>query len=313
MISVRVTQKKRETLDICSIELKSLDSSALPPFDPGAHIDVCAGGVIRQYSLYNTPDDRSSYRIAVLRETASRGGSAAMHDDVELGDVLQIGAPRNLFSLSADARHSVLLAGGIGITPIACMAQHLYSRNESFDLHYCTRSRERAALKELLTSSLPRESVNFHFDDELDTSLELDVVLANCPPHTHLYVCGPSGFLSFVRSAAAAASFEDRAVHFETFKAAPQENVKSEGFQIQLGRGGRILNVLADMTIAQTLLAEGIDIPISCEQGVCGTCVTAVLDGTPDHRDAFLLPDERSTQITPCCSRSLSPILVLDL
>lgn len=315
-ITVRVARKVQEALDICSFELVHVDGGTLPAFSAGAHIDVHLGDkLLRQYSLCNNEKETRRYVISVLRDPASRGGSAALHDRVMEGDVLQISAPRNQFCLHP-APKILLFAGGIGVTPILCMAGRLAGQGADFEMHYCTRSRERTAFYSYLTSSSFADKVWFHMDTGPGAhKLDVAAVLDGQPQDTHLYVCGPSGFIEFVKGAATAAGWQGSRIHFEYFGAAPASADGDTAFQIQLARSGKEFKVPADRTVLQVLLANGIDIPVSCEQGICGTCATGVLKGIPDHRDMYFNETEhaRNDQFTPCCSRAKTPVLVLDL
>ncbi|MGV2292604.1 PDR/VanB family oxidoreductase [Trinickia sp. YCB016] len=314
-MQVRIARKFPVATDICGFELVHPDGAALPGFSAGAHIDVqLDGGIVRQYSLCNRPGATHRYLIAVLRDANSRGGSLAMHA-LEEGSLLEISEPRNHFPLSENAGHSLLLAGGIGVTPIMCMAEALAHAGASFEMHYCTRNAARTAFQERLADARFAERVHLYFDDARDEArIDLDALLAKPAPDTHLYVCGPSGFIAAVLDAAKAAGWNAACVHREFFAAAPQEG-SNGAFQIKLSSDGRVIEVAHDVTVASALLAAGVDLPTSCEQGVCGTCLTRVLAGEPDHRDCYLTDDEKAAndQFLPCCSRSKSPLLVLDL
>ncbi|MFC5478796.1 PDR/VanB family oxidoreductase [Massilia suwonensis] len=317
-LQVRVVAKTREAEGIASFELASLDGGPLPAFSAGAHVDVAiAPGLTRQYSLCNHPSERHRYLIAVLRDPASRGGSAAMHERVQAGDVLTISEPKNHFALEA-AEDYLLLAGGIGITPILCMAERLAQAGARFRLHYCARSRERAAFAERLAGSPFADSVRFHFDADPDSKLDLEGLLRAAQPATHVYVCGPAGFIDAVTGLAAAQGWAGGRVHREYF-GAPAQPAGGQGadseFVVRIASSGRALTVPSGKTVLAVLQEHGIEIPVSCEQGICGTCVTRVLSGTPEHRDHYLLDEERAAndRFTPCCSRACSPELVLDL
>ena len=318
-LRVRVARKAQEAADICSLELTSVDGAALPPFSAGSHVDVhLPGGVVRQYSLCNDPAETHRYLIAVLRDPASRGGSAAVHDAVQEGDELQISAPKNHFALAHEARHSLLLAGGIGVTPILCMAERLAVMGAAFDMHYAARSRERTAFVDRIQGSAFAERVQFHFDDGPEAQrLDLAALLAQPQPGTHLYVCGPKGFMDAVLSTARAAGWGEQQLHWEFFSAGADTAPRTgdEAFEVQLASSGRVITVAPDRTVTQALAEAGVEVLVSCEQGVCGTCLTRVLQGTPDHRDMYLTPEEQAAndQFTPCCSRAKSARLVLDL
>lgn len=317
MIEVSVVARHNQAQDICSFELARLDGAPLPAFTAGAHIDVhLPGGLVRQYSLCNPPWGNQSYLIGVLKDPASRGGSKAMHEQMQVGQRLFISEPRNLFALSENAQRSLLFAGGIGITPILCMAERLHQLGADFELHYCARSIERAAYIERLQAAPFAERVQLHFDDgPAAQRLDAANLLANPAADTHLYVCGPGGFMEHVLGTAKAQGWDDKHAHREYFAAAPINHDNDGSFAVQLNSSGQIIQISADQSVAEALEACGILIPLSCEQGICGTCLTRVLAGEPEHRDLFLTEAEQAQndQFTPCCSRAKSPLLVLDL
>lgn len=316
-LNVRVARKAREADDIASFLLIAADNGHLPRFEPGAHIDVhIPGGLIRQYSLCSLSTDPRSYEIAVLREPASRGGSVAMHDRVQTGDTLRISAPRNHFPLRPNASKSLLLAGGIGVTPLLCMAQHLSASGADFGMHYWSRTRARTAFYERIQRSAFAADVAFHFDDGPSNQLlPLEAALADGCDDWDVYLCGPAGFITAAREAAQQRGWTADRIHLEYFTPQAGRLPDSAAFEIELARSGRVLRVPANKTVAQVLAEHSVNIPLSCEQGVCGTCLTRILSGIPDHRDLVLTPEEhaRNDQFTPCCSRALSPRLVLDL
>jgi vanillate O-demethylase ferredoxin subunit len=313
---VRVARKTLEAQDICSFELVAADGGMLPPFTAGSHIDVhLDGGVVRQYSLCNHPREVDRYLIAVLREPTSRGGSRAMHV-LRAGDELDISEPRNHFQLAPDARRHLLLAGGIGITPILCMAEVLASEGAAFELHYCTRTAGRTAWVERVHASAFAHRVQIHHDDgPAAQKVDIAAVIASQPPGTHLYVCGPAGFMEAVLSAARAAGWPDSTLHREYFAGVAAKSDDDGAFEVQIASSGAVIRVAPDQTVVAALAAAGMHVPVSCEQGVCGTCLTRVIDGAPDHRDLFLTEEERARgdQFTPCCSRALTQRLVLEL
>ena len=314
---LRIARKTLEAQDICGFELVAADGGALPPFTAGAHIDVhLDGGLVRQYSLCNDSRETQRYQIAVLREPASRGGSIAMHALRE-GQELQVSEPRNHFALAHGAERHLLLAGGIGITPIICMAEHLAGEGAPFDLHYCTRSADRTAFLPRLQASAFAQRVQVHHDDgPAAQRIDIAGVVADPQAGTHLYVCGPGGFMEAVLSAARAAGWPEAALHREYFAGAAATKGDADGaFEVQIASSGAVIRVAPDQSVLAALTAAGVDVPASCEQGVCGTCLTRVIDGTPDHRDLYLTDEERARgdQFTPCCSRAKSPRLVLDL
>jgi vanillate O-demethylase ferredoxin subunit len=316
MIDVVVVSRNNEAQDICSYELASVDGKPLPAFSAGAHIDVhLPDGLIRQYSLCNHPEERHRYLIGVLKDPASRGGSLRLHEQIHNGTHLCISEPRNLFPLVHGARRSLLFAGGIGITPILCMAERLAQGGADFELHYCARSSARAAFVQRLKDSPFAERVFLHFDEQPHTALDAAKVLATPDDNVHLYVCGPGGFMQHVLDSARAQGWQEDRLHREYFAAAPVDSSNDGSFKVKLGSSGQIFEIPADKTVVQVLESQGIEIAMSCERGICGTCLTRVLEGVPEHRDLFLTEEEQALndQFTPCCSRSKTPLLVLDI
>jgi vanillate O-demethylase ferredoxin subunit len=315
-IAVKVLRKKQEAEDIASFELGRPDGAPLPAFSAGSHVDVqVPGGLTRQYSLCNDAAERHRYRIAVLRDPASRGGSLAMHVALKEGDTLVISEPRNHFPL-VHASRTLLLAGGIGVTPLLAMAQRLATTGADFTLHYCTRSPARTAFREEIAASAFAQRVQYHFDDgDPAQKLDLEAQLRAPQPDTHLYVCGPTGFIDWVVQTAARLGWNKDNVHLEYFGAAPQDTTGDRAFQVKLASSGAVYEVPADCTVVQALQKHGVEILVSCEQGVCGTCITRVLEGECDHRDLYFTDEEKAKndQFTPCCSRAKSTVLVLDL
>lgn len=315
-LNVRVTAKTREAHDIYCLELAAVDGNPLPSFSAGSHVDVfIREGLVRQYSLCNDPSERHRYQIGVLRDPKSRGGSIAMHDDIHEGDIIRISEPRNHFAM-VPARRTLLFAGGIGVTPILCMAERLAAIGGQFEMHYCARSEEHAAFRSRIAQSAFSDRVHFHFDNGPgEQKIDLPALLSAPDGATHLYVCGPGGFIDHVVDTAQAAGWNGAHVHLEYFGAQAADTSRDGAFDIQLASSGKVLRVPADKSVTAVLSMHGIDVPVSCEQGVCGTCITRVLSGTPEHRDLYFTPEERAAndQFTPCCSRSQSPCLVLDL
>jgi len=306
-IQVRVAGKTREAEGICSYELVPED---------GAHIDVhLPGSLVRQYSLCNAPGETHRYLIGVLRDADSRGGSQAMHDHIDTGSTLSISAPKNHFPL-VEARRTLLLAGGIGVTPILSMAEALAAKGADFEMHYSARSPERAAFRERIGACGFVGRVHFHYDSgDAARKLDLATLLAAPQPGTHLYVCGPQGFIDHVLGSAKALGWTPAQLHVEYFGAAAVAASGDQAFDVRLASSGKVVTVPAGQSVIQVLAAQGVAIPYSCEEGVCGTCLTRVLEGVPDHRDMYLTEEEQAAndQFTPCCSRARTPLLVLDL
>ncbi|WP_082535878.1 PDR/VanB family oxidoreductase [Methylibium sp. Root1272] len=315
-IDVRVARRTTEAINIISLELVPVGNSMLPPSSAGSHIDVeLPNGLIRQYSLCNDSVGTNSYRIAVLLDASTRGGSESVHRDLAIGCTFRISEPRNHFPL-VPARRSILFAGGIGVTPILSMMERLSASGADFVVHYCARSRDHAAFVEYIRDSISSDRVIFHFDDESpEQKLDANLILARPSEDVHVYVCGPQGFMDHVIGVARANGWAKESVHFEYFSGKDYSLALNGGFDVKIASTGLVIPVAAEQSIIDALLKHGIEVPVSCEQGVCGTCVTRVLDGVPDHRDMYFSDDERQKggQITPCCSRSLSAMLVLDL
>ncbi len=315
-LKVKVVKKTHESADICTFELATADGAALPAFSAGSHIDVhVRSGHVRQYSLCNDPRESHRYLIGVLLDPKSRGGSKAMHE-LEVGDELEISEPKNHFALAHSAQRSLLLAGGIGVTPILCMAERLSNIGADFEMHYCTRSQDKTAFVNRISQSPFSGRVAFHFDDGApEQRLDLTSLVRAPLPETHLYVCGPAGFMDFVIETALKNGWQDDHIHREYFAAAPKSTENNVAFDVKVASTGKVFHIAPDKSIVATLAEGGVLIPTSCEEGVCGTCITRLIDGTPDHRDSFFTKEERAknNQLTPCCSRSTGSMLVLDL
>lgn len=312
-LTVRVAARYQAAQDIVAIEFESVDGMPLPPFEPGAHVDVqVTGELMRQYSLSNNPAAHGRYRLGVLLDPKSRGGSAAVHAALHVGQVVEIGRPRNNFPLRMDAAHTVLFAGGIGITPMLAMAHALQAATCSFELHYCGRSAARLAF----VDELQRFGVNVHVhadDGPSSQHLHIDTVLADPAPGRHLYVCGPNGFMDFVTNAAQRLGWSEGTVHLERFGA--EVNTDGAPFTVVAARSKVVFDVQPGERIAEKLIEHGIDVRMSCQSGVCGTCITRVIEGMPDHRDYVQTASEKASNrtITVCCSRSKTRQLVLDI
>lgn len=314
-IVVNVTEIVEETPSIRSLRLEKPDGTPFAPYQPGAHIDVVGPtGLVRQYSLCGPPNVRSSLLIAVKREPESRGGSEALHG-VSVGDQLRIGEPRNLLSVVDDADKHLLVAGGIGITPLLSMAYQLSGQGAEFEFHYFARSRAEAAFLDLLEAQVEfRKRIHLHVDVPRTT---LPDVLALMDPEltsdSHVYTCGPQPFMEQVTRTFATTVGEDH-IHVEHFVATDIDTSGDEPFTVELDTG-EVFEVPADRSILSVLEDHGIEIFKSCEQGICGSCVSGVLEGTPDHRDNCLSESDKAagTEIALCVSRSLSDKLVIEL
>ncbi|MEM5316967.1 PDR/VanB family oxidoreductase [Paraburkholderia sp. JHI869] len=316
-LMVEVVRKWDEARGICGFELMRADRAPLPRFSAGAHIDVhLPDRFVRQYSLCGDPAQQDRYEIAVLRDANGRGGSMAIHDCVQQGDLIRIGEPRNHFPLDSQAGRHLLLAGGIGVTPVLSMAAHLHTLGASFDMHYCTRSREQTAFEHRLAGSAYRDRVQFHFDDAGEhQAFDVAMVLGAATADTHLYVCGPRGFMEAVLAEARAQGWPEHRLHYEFFSGQTPYSGEEAAFQVRIQSSGAVIDVQPGCSVVEALARHGVDVLTSCEQGVCGTCMTRVLEGQPDHRDSYLTDAEKAAgeYFLPCCSRAQSALLVLDL
>jgi vanillate O-demethylase ferredoxin subunit len=327
---VRVRSVTHYGTDIRAYEISDPAGEALPAFEPGSHIDVylpTEGLGIRQYSLCGDPEDRYRYCFAVQREASGRGGSKAIFEEVHVDSDLIISEPRNNFALRSEGRRHLLLAGGIGITPMMSMLYRLRRTGADFMLHYCTRSSERTAFLDQLRPLITEGSVVIHWDGGDPTKgFDIKDALQHCADQTHLYYCGPPGFMGVV--AAASSHWPPGATHREfftpsandpaiavapTFEPDYVDGGLGGAFQVKIASTGQIFDVPSDKTILQVLRTHDIGVETACELGVCGTCRTHYLEGEPDHRDFVLEAEEQEREMTVCCSRSKSPLLVLDL
>jgi tetrachlorobenzoquinone reductase len=311
-IAVRLTAIFYGAADINLFQFRMPDGSDLPSFTAGAHVDVhLSNGVIRQYSIASAQSDRMRYLLGVKREAQGRGGSRFLHDAVRVGNVLRLSTPRNNFALNEAASSTVLIAGGIGITPILCMIERLQALGRDFRLHYAVRRRAEALLGQLGEAGA---WLHLHVDEEANgTLLDVDGIIASAPAEAELYCCGPAPMLAAFE--AACVRRDPQRVHLERFSAPDSVAATDGAYTVELARSKRAIAVRPGQTLLQALQAAGLKVKVSCEQGICGTCETRVLAGIPDHRDMILSNEERAANETMmvCCGGSLAPTLVLDL
>lgn len=315
-MKVIVKQIEQACERIKLFELQHPQGEALPAFSAGAHIDVHLGnGLVRQYSLSNAPHERHRYVIGVLQDAQSRGGSQFVHQNIQVGDELEISAPRNLFAMNEKQQRALLFAGGIGITPLMAMAESLLQQGIDFQLAYFCRSADDIAFKQRLAQADIADKVRFVHQENGQSTTAIADLIAEANDTTHLYTCGPVGFMEAVFAAAKDKAWQDANLHKESFQAAVQDSSTQKSFQIKIASSGDVIDIPAGQSITQILEDAGYFIPVSCEQGICGTCMTNVLEGEPEHCDQFLTDEERASNkvFTPCCSRARSDLLVLDL
>ncbi len=307
MTALVVREITNETPSIVGIRLENPDASPLPAWEPGAHIDVqLITRHERQYSLCGDPADTGAYRIAVRREPSSRGGSHYIHSFLRVGSTVWVRPPRNLFALG-DASSYLLLAAGIGITPILSMARHLAATGADWRLVYLARSRDDVAFQQELAVFGDRASTHISRErGRLDASQLLHGLTAD----TDVYACGPQGFIDALVGAGTMLPQGPR-LHVERFEPKKREFRPDEAFSVGCARSEVTVEVPAGRSMLKALQGAGVEVRGSCLRGVCGSCALRVLDGTPEHRDS-LNTDDVSTTIYPCVSRALSPRLVVD-
>lgn len=321
-LTLLTKQIRFEGRGINSYEFVDPDGHDLPPFSAGAHIDILLeGGHIRQYSLCNSPLDRHRYVIAVLCDEKGRGGSKLLHQTLRVQDKVTVSAPRNNFALADQASKVILLAGGIGITPLKSMAHQLAVSGVAFDLHYCAKDSSCAAFGPEITGLGEAATTHFHYDrGNPADGLDIAGLLRQYEDGVHLYYCGPPGFMKACQ--AASAHWPSGSVHFEHFQAPSEPQATSPGsqaagpdgsFTVQLSSTGETLRVAPEQSLVDALADAGKPIETSCVSGLCGTCKVHYLSGDVDHRDFILSDEEHKHYLTACVSRARSGVVVLDL
>lgn len=314
-LQLQVRAIRYQAEGIHAFDLMPADGRPLPAVEAGAHVDVhLPGGHVRSYSLAGDPRDRSRWTLGVLREANGRGGSRSLHDQVRVGDMLELSGPRNAFKLVPGAAHVMLVAGGIGVTPLKAMAHELVARGSSFEMHYCARSVRNLAFLDELKALVPEGRLHLHLDGgDPARGLNLAALLAQHGSGQHVYYCGPGGFMK--ACADATVHWPEGTVHCEHFKAPePQVGATPAGcFEVKLARSGVSVQVPPDQTIVRAIELAGHRVPTSCLSGLCGSCKVPYLEGEVDHQDYILSDEERRSCLTVCVSRAKSATLVLDL
>lgn len=316
VFDVKVTKAKPEARGVISFDLRAPDGADLPEFTAGSHIDFhLPNGLTRCYSLVNSPAERHRYVIAVSLDANSKGGSRFIFDNDLTGQTLKISAPRNHFALVEDAPHTVLIAGGIGITPIFAMVQRLETLGKSWSLYYGARDRASAAFVAELSAleAAKPGRVHFNFDQETGAMMDVARIVAEAPADAHLYCCGPLPLLAAYKAAAVGRVPET--VHLEYFAAPSTPTTPHEAFTVVVASTGKEYEIAPGESILDVLLANGINAASSCRSGECGSCVVTVLEGVPRHRDYVLSENEKASNrlMTICISGSRTKKLVLDL
>ncbi|WP_370284961.1 PDR/VanB family oxidoreductase [Pseudooceanicola nanhaiensis] len=309
-IRMKVARKRALTGQIAEFTLVPVNDSELPGFAPGAHVTVeTPSGAMRRYSLVGTGDAPKDYVIAVKREAESRGGSASMHDEAQEGTELNVEIPENDFPLS-EAQEYLLIAGGIGVTPIYAMAQELERQNKRFRVIYCTRSAEETAYLDELTEAYGDRVLIHHDNGDPEKVYDFWDHFAE-PQKTHVFCCGPKPLMEEIK--AISGHWPEGRVHFEDFKPIDVVRADDVAFEVELARSGETVTVPEDRSILEALRDSGHKTVSSCESGTCGTCKTRLIAGDADHRDMVLMDEEKGDYIMICVSRAVSGKLVLDL
>lgn len=311
-LTLRVTRHAAEAKDIVLIELRATDGGDLPPFTPGAHLELLVSGCMpRHYSLLNSPHERDRYVIAVGLVEQSRGGSQFMHEQLRVGDTVASSLVRNHFALDENLQRYCFVAGGIGITPVMAMVRWCQAHGKDWRLVYCARNKQRAAFYETLRELAP-ERVTMHLSDEAGFRLDTALLFGSLHDDEHLYACAPVPLLDALQAAAGAQS---ERLHVERFNAPAQNVTENKGFTLHLRRRQRSLWVAPEHSILEVLEAHDIHLPFSCRSGICGSCETAVCEGQPDHRDLILSDADKASgsSLMVCVSRALGESLALDL
>lgn len=311
MLNLRIKSAVWEAPNIISYELMRSDGGELPEFTAGAHINISLpSGLVRSYSLINSQSERHRYVIAVQKDRESRGGSKWIVQNFRPGEILSVDQPRNNFELNETAEKSIFIAGGIGITPILSMIDRADAIGRDWDLIFYSRTRNSTPFLERLKD---KPCVRLHFDREPGAEiLDINSLVSAVPAGVHLYCCGPLTMLEAFEQATKARAAETVHVEYFTAKEPP---ATQGGFVVVLAKSGREIAIPAGKTILTALRDEGVDVPHSCTEGICGTCETKVLEGIPDHRDRILTDAQRLANKTMmiCCSGAKSGKLVLDL
>lgn len=300
------------TTDISTFSFKTL-GAPLSALEPGTHIDVRLGeGMVRQYSPFEWSDDFLNFSIAVKREDSGRGGSLKMHQ-IQVGEELEIGGPRNNFRLQQGGGHYTMIAGGIGVTPIYSMARHLQETGANFRVYYLVQNRKMAAFDALFEELDLGGKYHIHCDDE-NGFMDFKEVFNHTPANSEVYVCGPEPMLNAVLDASAALRAGN--IHFERFSATDNmEHDPNEAFKIRIDSSGEVFSIGPGDTILEVLQENGFELEFGCSQGLCGSCIVDVLEGTIDHRDSILTPQEQAQNdcMCICVSRAKTKHLLLDL
>ncbi|HEY2256384.1 MAG TPA: PDR/VanB family oxidoreductase [Variovorax sp.] len=317
-LNALVHTMRHEADGIVSVEFRPASPEVdFPAFEAGSHIDLhLPNGLVRSYSLCNPSTERQRYVVGVQNDRKSRGGSRYVHQQLRVGTTVQISVPRNNFKLREEAGRSVLVSGGIGVTPIWCMLQRLAAIGKPVELIYCARARKEAAFCDAIAALAAEKSIalTWHFDEEQGGPPELAALLAGKGADSHFYCCGPTPMLDNFEKTCLQLGFGN--AHIERFAAVPVEAPSaSQTYVVQCAKSGKSVEVPPGKSILDSLIDAGLNPDHSCKEGVCGACETAVLEGEIDHRDGILSKLERESNKTMmiCVSACKRGPLVLDI
>ena len=309
-LKMTVAERRQLTEHICEFTLAPADGSKLQSFTAGAHITVeTPSGAMRRYSLVNDGTNPEVYKIALKREIHGRGGSMSMHDDAQEGTELQVEVPENTFELT-DAKNYLLIAGGIGVTPIYAMSQQLLREFKPFEVIYCTRGEADTAFLEEMKSTLGDRLTLHHDGGDPEAVFDFWDHLEE-PKDMKVYCCGPQPLIDEIE--AISGHWPEGRVIFEDFKPVEVVRADDKPFEVKLEKSGITIEVPADRSILEALRESGVPTVSSCESGTCGTCKTRLVSGKVDHRDMVLMEEEKDSYVMICVSRAEEGDLVLDL
>jgi vanillate O-demethylase ferredoxin subunit len=305
-MQVKVISRDLVARDTLRVEFAAVDGRPLPAFEPGAHLELNIAGMTRQYSICSLSAERETYDICVLRTPDGRGGSAYVHDQLAVGDQIEMSGPFNAFPLIADDQHVAFIAGGIGITPFISMIERLEHERRSFELHYAVRTPDR--FLPVLARALP---VHRYSEGAAVDRMDIDMILNGLPEGSHVYVCGPQGLMEAVRTKVAARGWPDSRLHMESFGG--RKTSGDQAVEVRLAHSGITLKAEPGTSLLDTLLQNDVWASYECRRGECASCVATVLSGEVDHRDICLTDNQRQTMMCPCVSWPTSDVVELDL
>jgi len=320
-LSLVVSAITKKSDRIKSFKLTAKDGGMLPAFEPGSHlpleIELSTKNIaLRHYSITSSSHDNRFYEIAVQQEKQGEGGSNYMHQKLGLGQTINSMYPVNDFSLSSPGKHHILIAGGIGITPILSMLRYLAQKNESYELHYSVKSSNDLAFKEEIVK-LAEKNAHFYFTKEtsdkgvVPSRLDINSLFKQSKNSSHVYVCGPLKMIEAVKDNADENNWQPSHIHYESFGSSLQGS--EQAVEVKLQKSGKVIVIDPKQTLLDGLLAANINVPFACKRGECGMCVTEYVEGTPDHRDVYLTKDEKSHSLCLCVSRTTSKSITLNL